>query len=73
MSTHIEDVKWYSGRNCIGIVLVRLVEPAKFKAYIGVGLGYDEDADAEAIKAHGSRFHDGAKLWPHIPSEAWAS
>lgn len=61
----IIDVKWFSGRDTIGIVLTQ-DERGEHKAYIGCGNGWSEEADTAAIAATGSPFCDGPKLWPEI-------
>lgn len=61
----IEDVKWFSGRDTVGIVLVK----TKFghKAYIGTGEGTDEKYDSLSIAQNGSKFYPyAAAVWPHI-------
>jgi hypothetical protein len=65
----VVDTKWFTGRDCIGIVLVDTGHG--YKAYIGLASGYNEESDAESIAAGGTRFHYGSALWPHITE--WAS
>jgi len=61
----IEDVKWFSGRAMVGIVLVRTVHG--HKAYIGVGEGADEKYDSLSIALGGAKFYPyAAAVWPHI-------
>jgi len=64
----ILDVKWFSGRDTIGIVLVDT--EYGHKCYIGTARGYNEDQDREEIASNGSRFVYGSSLWPHIKD--WA-
>lgn len=61
----ITGMRWYCGRDNVGIVQVvedhqkehyRQTGEANFKYYIGVGLGTDEKADAQAIADYGSSF-----------------
>ena len=61
----ITGVRWFAGRDCIGIVQVvqehqkdiyRQTGVADFKYYIGVGWGEDEKVDASYIAEHGSPF-----------------
>lgn len=49
------DVRWFSGRNCVGIV--KIVDPYDgVKYYIGVGQGIDEGFDAQLIADWGAKF-----------------
>ncbi len=64
----IVDVKWFPGRDCIGIVLVDT--GFGHKAYIGACHGFDEESDQEAIAKYGTRFHYGSLLWPDV--KGWA-
>lgn len=48
------DWIWFSGRHCIGIVLIEIF--GEHKAYIGVGAGRDEKADIEFISNYGTTF-----------------
>ncbi len=66
--TEVIDVKWFSGVDCIGIVLVDT--GYGHKAYIGVGRGDDEQEDIDYIAGNGSRFHFARLLWPNITN--WA-
>jgi len=53
---------WFSGRATIGIVLIEN-EMGEEKAYIGVGGGYDEEADLKLIMEWGTTFPlDAAKI-----------
>lgn len=62
----ITGVRWFSGRDCIGIVQVvqdhqkdeyrQAGNFADFKYYIGVGWGEDEKTDMSYIAEHGSPF-----------------
>lgn len=65
----ITGVRWFSGRQCVGIVQVvqdhqkdqyRQTGTADFKYYIGVGRGEDEKADKSYIAEHGSPFDTAA-------------
>lgn len=58
-------VRWYAGRDCVGIVQVvenhqletyRQTGEATFKYYIGVGWGEDEKTDTTYISEHGTPF-----------------
>lgn len=58
-------VRWFAGRDCIGIVQVvedhqkevyRQTGHADYKYYIGVGWGEDEKVDSTYIAEHGSKF-----------------
>ena len=61
----ITGVRWYTGRDCIGIVQIvqdhekesfRQTGEADFKYYIGVGSGIDEKVDMQAIADWGAPF-----------------
>ena len=61
----ITGVRWFAGRDCVGIVQVveehekdqyRQTGEANFKYYIGVGSGIDEKVDMQAIADWGTRF-----------------
>ena len=61
----ITGVRWFAGRDCIGIVQVvqdhekdtyRQTGEANFKYYIGVGWGQDEKTDMSYIAEHGAPF-----------------
>jgi hypothetical protein len=61
----ITGVKWFAGRDCIGIVQIvqehekaeyRQTGNANFKYYIGVGWGEDEKTDSSYIAEHGMPF-----------------
>lgn len=61
----ITGVRWFSGRDCVGVVQVvpdhqveeyRQTGMADFKYYIGVGHGLDEKWDTKLIADHGSKF-----------------
>lgn len=61
----ITGVRWFSGRNCVGIVQTvqdhekeeyRQTGVADFVYYIGVGAGQDERDDANYIAEWGSTF-----------------
>ena len=61
----ITGVRWYTSRECVGIVQVvqdhqkdvyRQTGEADFKYYIGVGWGEDEKADMTYIAEHGAPF-----------------
>lgn len=55
----MSSVRWFNGRNCIGVV--RVVDPYDgVQYYIGVGNGYDEQQDIEFIAAWGTRFPNDA-------------
>ncbi len=56
MSIETKGVRWYSGRDCIGIVLVYDTITNEEKAYIGVGKGYNETDDIQTIKDWGAKF-----------------
>jgi len=49
------DIRWFSGRDTIGVVLVEDMTMHYVKAYIGVGQGNNEQADAEHIAQWGSK------------------
>lgn len=61
----ITGVRWFAGRDCIGIVQIvqdhekdtyRQTGEANFKYYIGVGWGQDEKTDMSYIAEHGTTF-----------------
>lgn len=61
----ITGVRWFAGRDCVGIVQVvddhekdiyRQTGEANFQYFIGVGKGVDEKEDAQFIADWGSRF-----------------
>lgn len=65
----ITGVRWFAGRDCIGIVQVvqdhqkddyRQTGEADFKYYIGVGWGEDEAVDQSYIAEHGVPFDKAA-------------
>ena len=65
----ITNVRWFTGRHCIGIVQVVQEHQeeeylqtgiADFKYYIGVGWGQDEAEDKSYIAEHGSTFDRAA-------------
>ena len=69
MNYKVIDVRWYSGRETLGIVLIDT--GFGHKAYIGyVPMPWDEKRDAERIVRWGVRFTDADKLWPDI--KEWA-
>ena len=49
------DVKWFSGTDTVGIVLVEDMSQHYVKAYIGVGAGLNEKSDAIHISQWGSK------------------
>lgn len=51
----IIDVQWFNGRDTVGIVLIEDMTMHYVKAYVGVGNGISEQADAEAIAQWGSK------------------
>lgn len=59
------DVKWFTGRDCIGIVKVD-VEYEGICYYIGVVDGQDEEDDKQLIAEWGTRFpvEYGEALFP---------
>ncbi len=61
----ITGVRWFAGRDCVGIVQVvqdhqveeyRQTGLADFRYYIGVGWGEDEKTDSTYIAEHGNSF-----------------
>jgi hypothetical protein len=59
MMSTAPEVRWFNGRNCIGIV--RVMDPYDgAKYYIGMAAGHDEQDDIETIAAWGSRFPNDA-------------
>lgn len=61
----ITGVRWFAGRDCVGIVQVvpdhekdtyRQTGEANFQYYIGVGSGIDEKLDMQTIADWGTRF-----------------
>lgn len=65
----ITGVRWFAGRDCVGIVQVvqdhqkqeyRQTGNADFKYYIGVGWGEDEKTDSTYIAEHGNTFDKAA-------------
>jgi len=51
----IVDKMWFTSNNTVGIVVVD--NGFEMKAYIGVGSGLNEEADALWIAQHGARVH----------------
>lgn len=49
------DVRWFSGTDSVGVVLVEDMSLHYTKAYIGVGKGQNELEDAERIAQWGSK------------------
>lgn len=49
------DVRWFSGTDTVGIVLVEDMSAHYTKAYIGVGQGFNEKADALHIAQWGTK------------------
>jgi len=61
----IRDVKWFCGRDTIGLVLVKTMHG--HKAYIGLGEGADSKYDSLSIAQNGAKFYPyAAAVWPHI-------
>jgi hypothetical protein len=58
--------RWFSGRDCVGAVLVKVDE--KFCAYIGKAEGGSEDADIKSIRSWGARlpFNVAAAMFPNV-------
>ena len=65
----IVGVRWFAGKDCIGIVQIvqdhqkeeyRQTGQADFKYYIGVGWGEDEKTDMSYIAEHGMPFDRSA-------------
>lgn len=65
----IISVRWFAGRDCVGIVqvveeheveLYRQTGNANFKYYIGCGQGKDEREDTKLIAEWGSTFNTNA-------------
>jgi hypothetical protein len=65
----ILGVRWFAGRNCVGIVqyiedeevsVYRQTGDADYKYYIGVGNGRDEKEDMQTIADWGSTFDKAA-------------
>jgi len=65
----ITGVRWFAGRDCIGIVQIvqdhqkqeyRQTGNADFKYYIGTGWGEDEKTDSTYIAEHGMPFDQAA-------------
>jgi hypothetical protein len=61
----ITGVRWFAGRDCVGIVQVvpdhekdtyRQTGEANFNYYIGVGSGIDEKTDMQTIADWGNKF-----------------
>lgn len=50
-----EKWTWFSSRNTVGIVVVKLSNGER-KAYIGCAQGYDEKSDVRAIADFGCEF-----------------
>lgn len=68
----IKDHRWFSGRDCIGAVLVEV--DGKLCAYIGVATGMSEDADIAAIRSFGSRlpFNVADAMFPGIDEQNYS-
>jgi hypothetical protein len=47
---------WFTGMNCIGVVLIETAYSKEIKAYIGSGAGLDEKLDIEHIIDWGASF-----------------
>lgn len=64
MAHEVLDVRWFSGRDCIGVVRV-YDQYEGVKYYIGVAVGLDEETAIEHIAAWGSVFsnHIGDNLF----------
>jgi hypothetical protein len=62
----IVDCRWFSGRDCIGAVLVNV--DGKLCAYIGKAGGGNEDRDRQDIRSFGSRlpFDVAAAMFPGL-------
>lgn len=52
--SEIVKSQWKSGTNTVGIILTKNEED-KYRVYIGLGDGLDEDDDAENIKDFGAK------------------
>lgn len=55
----ILGVRWFSGRNCVGLVRVDIPFEG-IQYYIGPAEGLDEDIDTVSIAEWGARFPDDA-------------
>ena len=53
------NVRWITGRDCIGIVLCEDTTTSKELSYIGVGLGKNLDEDILHIMSYGTKFNVG--------------
>lgn len=64
------DVKWFTGKDTIGILLID--NGFGHKAYIGTAGGLNEEVDKMCIFQNGSRFSDryAERLWPDVKD--WA-
>ena len=63
----ILNQEWRTGRDTVGVILIK-TDTGKLKVYIGVGEGYDEDADAHSIATFGCRlkFPEAKAFFPTI-------
>lgn len=55
MNDNIKEVRWFSGRDTIGVVLIRNESIGYSKAYIGTGRGISESQDVEDIASYGTK------------------
>lgn len=45
---------WFSGKDTVGAVLIQ-TDTGKYKAYIGIAMGLDEEIDAQYIAERGAK------------------
>lgn len=63
----IITMEWRSGADTVGIILTD-DSMGKLRAYIGVGMGFNQEADARRIAEYGHRlrFSEAQAFFPHI-------
>lgn len=66
--------EWHTHNNqCIGVIAIQSYKN-QWKAYIGVGIGIDEEVDAYQIAILGSKLPKivACAYFPHLDPEEWA-
>lgn len=56
MNSVVIGTAWFTGRECIGIVLVYDTITKKPKAWIKKAYGYDIESDIQIIRKYGTKF-----------------
>ena len=67
---HIQT-RWITGRECIGVVLVKTDD--KLKAYIRPVDGFDEQGDIKQVMDYGTKLDStaGKGLFPQFAADEW--